>query len=230
MADSDSTQTAPVAASSLAIYLLLLVLAVVFSCFRYWGIYLAGYGLFSGSTGAFLSIFAIPGSLLLILVLTLKNLSFKDSHTALRIVAGFAAGILVVALMFTPLRPGATIYLDGFIASNSKSDLEKLEAWGRQLLQKYSDKSLKLAPQPWKTLHGAPEISADEIPPEIQTLWEDRPTSYAIEDFDNDGQTCVLVSWYLCGILVGKPDYKTTFRAFDVREVRPGVYFFIREK
>ena len=87
---------------------------------------------------------------------------------------------------------------------------------------------------------GKEKLDASEVPSHMGELWRDKP-SIGIAEVTPEGwitapsnhqpgeknqNRCVAFSWYLTGILVGRPDFRSTWNPWYIREIAPGVYAY----
>jgi hypothetical protein len=89
---------------------------------------------------------------------------------------------------------------------------------------------------------GKAKIEDKEIPDRMRRLWRFTPSigvatmspsGFVGGDFPPDGPEvtpkpthCDAFSWYLTGVLVGRPDFRTTWNPWYIQEIVPGVYAY----
>jgi hypothetical protein len=126
----------------------------------------------------------------------------------------------------------------------------QLQHWATDVLTRYKDGKLKTKPSKY-WVAGKESLKENEIPREINKLWWNKP-AIGIATFTRDGigidphdtnseyfnsftassnqVHCVAFSWYLTGVLVGPPDFKTKWNPWYIRQVIPGIYVYCGEK
>jgi hypothetical protein len=176
--------------------------------------------------------------------------------TATRISVGIVTCLALFALFFL-VPPGAATWTLGFAANfRLTKHPVQVQQWATEVLDRYENEKLatKTNAEYWAV--GQEKIEAAEIPEFIRKLWWSKP-SIGIVTMTEDGITrpthpvltqtnavnwpvfgrpqakltrCVAFSWYLTGILVGRPDFHTTWNPWYIHEIIPGVYAFSGEK
>ncbi|MCY3023873.1 MAG: hypothetical protein NTW87_33255 [Planctomycetota bacterium] len=211
--------------------LVLVIVGILLGCYAAFGCYWAGRlggGMNMGS--ALLWAAALLGVLAACLAMIVRVFwcGIRPFKAAM---ARALAALLILLFPFAFLRPGAAAFLDGFSdAVWSRTDPAKVQEWAEGVLARHARKELKLAPQPWHTQYGGPQLAAEEIPDFIRHLWRVPPDYVAIQTFGADKGECVAISWYLHGIVAGPADFQPALRAFRLQRVRPGVHVYILER
>jgi len=152
----------------------------------------------------------------------------------------------IVAAFFAG-APGAAAWTIGFAYNVRLTKHPKeIQKWAMEALAKYEKGQLKTGSKAEDWAFGQ-TLAESEIPNDIRNLWPDKP-SIGIVGITKDGwitnpaQTnadanvssnasagethCLAFSWYLSGMLVGSPDFKTTWNPWYIREIIPGVYAY----
>jgi hypothetical protein len=134
--------------------------------------------------------------------------------------------LVVIAAPFSPVlrlaKPGASRYLDGFCDGKKQSDLDQVQEWAKSALDRHAQGKLSLLQDG--------QLSPGDIPSTVTEIWGKPPYRVAVERVPGDEQPGILISWYLHGMVVGPPNFRTHFAAWEVRQVQPGIYVFMREK
>lgn len=162
------------------------------------------------------------------------------SNKPARVGIGVLVWILGVALIFV-FPAGAKTWTIGF---STHFQLTKhptqVQQWAVGVLERYEAGKLSTSTNAPYWAAGKDELDASEIPLHIADLWHDKP-SIGIAEVTSDGwiaapshdqqgkkkrNICVAFSWYLTGILVGRPDFRSTWNPWYIREIAPGVYAY----
>lgn len=168
--------------------------------------------------------------------------SVTGISTLSRIGFGVAIWMMTVALFFV-FPAGAKTWTLGF-ASNFRLTKHptRVQAWAVEVLDRYEAGQLLTSTNAPYWAAGKPRLHDSEIPEHIRRLWWDKP-SIGIVTMTPDGWitgssstnslvspskplNCVAFSWYLTGILVGRPDFRSTWNPWYIHEIIPGVYAF----
>lgn len=150
-----------------------------------------------------------------------------------RIAVGVVLWAVIFVLCIWPA--GAVLYSRGFeSALKSRGNLDGLQAWARQALEKHEAGQLKTEGEAMYWSAGTLRIAESELPEFLKSGMYKRTEhfwgpEFAIQTgdsgFDGTG-TCVAVSWYLHGVLIGKEDYTTDWNPWYRRRLAPGIYSY----
>jgi hypothetical protein len=172
-----------------------------------------------------------------------------------RITVGVVA-FLAPWLGFFVTPPGAKTQAHGFQAAlRTRSNLDQLQSWVSDALAKYEKGELKLDSEAPKTFPGRERIADSEIPtylkrgvfskfgqyPTIAICHPDEFVSsihtQSTWGVSSESTTksdrpfpCVSISWYLHGVLVGRPDFRTRWSPWYIKQIQPGIYVYEVEK
>jgi hypothetical protein len=156
---------------------------------------------------------------------------------------GVFAWFVTVALFFV-FPAGAKTWTMGF-SSNLQltKNPKRLQEWAVSILDRYEARQLSTATNAPYWAVGKAKLNPSEVPQHIATLWRDKP-SIGIAVVSPEGwitapsgsQTpsnsaekesrCVAFSWYLTGVLVGRPGFRSAWNPWYIREIAPGIYVY----
>jgi hypothetical protein len=164
-------------------------------------------------------------------------------NTASRVGLGLIAWVATVALFFA-FPAGAKTWTMGFSANlRLTKNPKQLQQWAVGILERYEAGQLSTSTNAPYWAAGRVELNASEVPPHIAGLWFDKP-SIGLAAVTPDGgitapseaeasgtpeqqqNRCVAFSWYLTGVLVGRPGFRSTWNPWYIREITPGVYVY----
>lgn len=160
----------------------------------------------------------------------------------------FAKQTFPIEMIRSAIRnvPAAQLWADDLADDvRNKARLAPLQEWSVQTLARYSAgqlatngesafrrpfsvRSVRLTPQevPNWLREGWSEGS-----PEVSILLSDSKISIDSKQLNLSKEPeCIVVGWYLCGLMVGPPDYVTTFRPWYIVKVKPGIYAYSLER
>jgi hypothetical protein len=155
-------------------------------------------------------------------------------------------GLLIGDFFMAP--PGAVAWTIGF-ATNFRLTKHpaQIQQWATGVLTRYENGKLATIPKAKYWAVGQERLADAEVPQHIRNLWWDEPsigiatmtqggwninptltniTGLISEGVSTQRVHCVAFSWYLTGILVGPPDFKSTWNPWYIRQIIPGVYAY----
>ena len=157
---------------------------------------------------------------------------------------GILTWVAMVGL-FVIFPPGAKSWTLG-LATNFRLTKQpmKIQTWVTGVLDRYEAGQLSTSTNAPYWGVGKETVNNSEIPTQIGNLWQAKP-SITIVTFASDGSMsgnsradvelsatagkpirCVAFSWYLTGILVGRPDFRTEWNPWYIHEIMPGIYAY----
>jgi hypothetical protein len=165
-----------------------------------------------------------------------------------RVGIGVLIWVATIALFFV-FPAGAKAWTLGFAANfRLTKHPEQIQEWAVGLLDRYEAGQATTSTNAPYWAAGREKLDDAEIPSHIGRLWRDKPAigivtmtsdgwitnSSQIISFNGGGATgalakrthCVAFSWYLTGILVGRPDFRSTWNPWYIHEIIPGVYAY----
>ncbi len=160
--------------------------------------------------------------------------------TLSRVGVGVLVWIITIALFFV-FPAGAKTWTIGFSTNvQMTKHPREVQQWAVGVLDRYEAGRLSAitnAPY-WAVARN--ELDSSEVPSHIAELWRDKPSIGIAEatpdgritapSHDGPGQKkqtrCVAFSWYLTGILVGRPDFRSTWNPWYIRQIAPGIYAY----
>ena len=154
---------------------------------------------------------------------------------------GFLTYVILFAVFFI-FPPAAATWTLGFVANfRLTKHPAQIQQWATGVLDQYDKGKLATATNAEYWAVGRETLKDVEIPEFIRNLWWEKP-SIGIATITDDGwflsepnqqlQTnakrthCVAFSWYLRGILVGRPDFHSAWNPWYLHEIMSGVYAF----
>jgi len=167
--------------------------------------------------------------------------SVQGISTAAKFLVGLATCVVLFGSFFI-VPPGATTWTLGFAANfRLTKHPAQIQKWASDVLDRYDNGKLATTTNAEYWAVGAEKLDGAEIPEFIQKLWRNKP-SIGVATITDDGwflsepnqklQTnarrthCVAFSWYLTGILVGRPDFHSAWNPWYLHEIMPGIYAF----
>ena len=157
-----------------------------------------------------------------------------------RIGVGAIAWIATVALIFM-FPAGAKTWTIGFSTRfQFTKHPTQIQQWAVSVLDRYERGQLSTSTNAPYWAVGKEELDASEVPSQIGELWRAKP-SIGIAEVTPEGwitapsrnqpgmvkkNRCVAFSWYLTGILIGRPDFHSTWNPWYIREIAPGIYAY----
>ncbi len=174
-----------------------------------------------------------------IAVAALANSLNKGSRVGLGVIAW-----MVTAALFFAFPAGAKTWTMGFSTNlRLTKNPKQLQQWAVSILERYEAGQLSTSTNAPYWAVGKEKLNASEVPPHIAALWREKP-SIGLAAVTPDGwitapsdarvlsspaqeqNRCVAFSWYLTGVLVGRPGFHSTWNPWYIREIRPGVYVY----
>ncbi|MDH4238972.1 MAG: hypothetical protein OEW48_05385 [Phycisphaerae bacterium] len=138
------------------------------------------------------------------------------------------------------------VFLDGGTVAQRANDLaediekkigaEKLQAWCEETMTRYKANELLTDGNSPYWSAGDIKLADEEIPEFIKNVWPKQPDAILPEPdvsiyIANDGEPkYIAISWYYCGVMVGPLDYVERYSYFYLRQVKPGVYVYGKDK
>lgn len=164
-----------------------------------------------------------------------------------RVSIGVATWAVTVAVFF--LFPAAAKTWTLGFAANFRliKDPAQIQKWAVGVLDRYEVEQISTSTNAPYWAVGKEKLKDSEIPSRIAALWQNKP-SIGIVTMTSDGSIgdsfhtrptgdgsssatenythCVAFSWYLTGILVGRPNFRSTWNPWYIHEIMPGVYAY----
>lgn len=162
-------------------------------------------------------------SISMLLFIRITRFQFKYK---LLVAIGVALCYLVIAethFIYT-YQAGRITFMTGFQDAIKEQVVpEHLRKWAIDILVRYEKDEITLKENSPFIYHKLP---ADEIPVFVSNMWSTPPVSVEIWSWNTHEESCIRLRWYLHGILIGKPDYRTDWEPFYIQQWVPGMYFF----
>ena len=150
--------------------------------------------------------------------------------------------VVVVAVFFSA-PAGAAAWTMGFAANFRLTKRPaQVQEWATKVLDRYDAGELATSTNAEYWAVGKAKIEDKEIPDHMRRLWRFKPSigvatmspcGFIEGNFPPDGPEatpkpthCVAFSWYLTGVLVGRPDFRTAWNPWYIQEIVPGVYAY----
>lgn len=162
----------------------------------------------------------------------------KIARVSLSIVA------LLIPVGFLFVFPGAALWTLGFAANfRLTKHPAEIQTWAIDQIQAYHHGILNIDTNSEYWAVGREKICESSIPQNIRELWAQKP-SIGIATMTRDGwlidpkrehnssinygdtTSCVAISWYLHGFLIGKPDFEPSWNPWYMHRMGPGLYAF----
>lgn len=154
----------------------------------------------------------------------------------LRVVLGLGAAILTPLLALFAVPAGAVIYSQGFEhAIQKEPGIPALQRWAEGALRDYQSGYGVTTNEPSYWSPGDVVLDRQSLPPFLKTgVFKPLDVRYfgpEVSVVTNSGRLgvsgeCIAVSWYLHGLLIGKPGFKNDWNPWYCRELAPGVYSY----
>jgi hypothetical protein len=175
----------------------------------------------------------------------------RNSSVIKRITVGFMTFFALFASFFL-FPAGAKTWALGF-SSNFRLTKHpaQIQQWAIGVLDHYESGKLATTTNVEYWAAGLDKIEQSEIPARMQELWRDKPSigiatitdnGWLIQSTGTNAESlraltggvamplklthCVAFSWYLTGVLVGRPDFQSKWNPWYLHEIRPGIYVF----
>jgi hypothetical protein len=139
-----------------------------------------------------------------------------------------------ITLLTTPA--GAVIYSRGFeYAIQKDPGIEVLQEWAIKTLKDFDTGQVDWTHHPDYWRPGNVPLPLESLPDFLRngvfsaTIRQGKGPEVSVQANAN-GATCVVISWYLHGLLVGPSDYETNWSPFYLKQLAPGVYSYHIEK
>lgn len=153
-----------------------------------------------------------------------------------RILLGLACALLSPFLALYAVPAGAVIYSRGFESAIQKDPgIQRLQRWAEEELKAFRSRggSTTNTPSYWNP--GDVLLDADSLPCFLKTgvftplgVYNFGPEFSVVTNggrFGFSGE-CVAISWYLHGLLVGPPEFKSEWDPWYCKQLAPGVYSY----
>jgi hypothetical protein len=128
--------------------------------------------------------------------------------------------------------PPAQLWADDLADDvRTKSGLSSLQDWSVQILARY--RAGQLATNGTAVFSGpfGVRVAPKEVPDWLNEAWPgQKPEISVLLDFSSKEPKCVVVSWYLYGLQVGAPGYRSDYHPFYIVQAKPGIYAYACEK
>lgn len=185
------------------------------------------YGMFDG---VMLFILAPP----VVAIATGLLLPFK--RIVHRLAAAVGAFFLVPFLAIFAVPAGAVIYSHGFEHTvRTQPGIAPLQQWAEKTLSDFQRGAFSATNTPSYWSPGDVLIAPEDLPPLLKTGIFAPTGAYnfgpEVSICARDGKVglqadCIAVSWYLHGLLIGGPDFKSTWNPWYCEQMAPGVYSY----
>ena len=153
-----------------------------------------------------------------------------------RVGIGFGATFLSGFLALFGVPAGAITYSHGFEhALRTKVNIEQLQSWSQETLDKYQHGQLKSEGEPSYWNPGEVLISTNDLPEFLKTgifkpsgVYNFGPEVSICKSAGKIGvsQNCIAISWYLHGVLIGSPNFTNQWNPWYCKEIAPGIYSY----
>jgi hypothetical protein len=146
----------------------------------------------------------------------------------------FAKQTLPVEIIRSTIKrvPPAQLWADDLADDvRTKRRLAPLQDWAVQTLARY--RSGQLATNQGVTFnYVGPSVKLDqkEVPSWLRGAWSGDPPAVSVTLSASNQPECIVVGWYLCGLLVGPTNYVTKWQSWYTVQVKPGIYAYSVEK
>jgi len=110
--------------------------------------------------------------------------------------------------------------------------LAQLQSWSVETLARFRSGELHTNGSPAYWSVGTVRLAAQERPSFVTQRWgltnrwgEESP-EISVMLSTNGQPECVVIAWYLHGIVAGPPEYRLSFQPWCYAEAKPGVYAY----
>jgi hypothetical protein len=127
--------------------------------------------------------------------------------------------------------PPAQLWADDLATDvRTKNRLAPLQNWSVRTLARYQAGQLATTGRATFAGQFSARLDPKEIPSWLHwAWWGDHPEVSVSLNMSNQPQ-CIVVGWYLCGLLVGPTNYVTAWQPWYIVKVKPGIYAYSLEK
>jgi hypothetical protein len=179
----------------------------------------------------------------------------RNASVIKRISVGFVTFLTLFASFFI-FPAGAKTWTLGFATHFRLTKRPaQIQQWANGVLDRYENGTLLTTTNIEYWAAGRDKIEQSEIPPQIQELWLNKPSigiatitdnGWLIQSTQTNAESlraltggvatplklthCVAFSWYLTGVLVGRPDFQSKWNPWYLYEIKPGIYVFCGQK
>jgi hypothetical protein len=152
------------------------------------------------------------------------------------VVYPFVKETLPVEMVRSAIRrvPPAQLWADDLADDvRSKRRLAPLQEWSVQALARYRVGKLATSGKSAYGWASSVRLAPDEIPSWLSGAWwkeggEKPEVSVGLNE--SKEPECIIVGWYLCGLMVGSPEYINKSHPWYIVQVKPGIYAYSVEK
>jgi hypothetical protein len=145
----------------------------------------------------------------------------------------FAKQTLPVEIIRSTIRhePPAQLWADDLADDvRTKKRLAPIQDWSVQTLARYRAGQLATTGRAaFAGLHSA-RLDPKEVPSWLRWAWWGDHPEVSVSLNESNQPECMVVGWYLCGILVGPTNYVTAWQPWYIVQVKPGIYAYSVEK
>lgn len=110
------------------------------------------------------------------------------------------------------------------------ASIPELQTWATDILADFSERNLK--EDDLEGILGANhyELSGPSIPEFVDATWSTKPSFVAVRYSDEGHPECVVLAWYVTGLYVGPKEFVASDRHWMMKQVKPGVFAYGRER
>jgi hypothetical protein len=110
--------------------------------------------------------------------------------------------------------------------------LAELQPWSVQILERFSSGEIHTNGSAAYWSVGTIRLAAQETPAFVTQLWgltnrwSKESPEISVRLSTNRQPECVVIAWYLHGIVAGPPEYRLSFQPWCYAQAKPGVYAY----
>jgi len=114
----------------------------------------------------------------------------------------------------------------------TKRSLAPLQDWAVQTLARYRAGQLATTRGTKFSYFGSHSERLDpkEVPGWLRGAWSGEPPEVSVQLSESNQPECIVVSWYLSGLLVGPTNYVTKWQSGYGVQAKPGIYTYYVER
>ena len=110
--------------------------------------------------------------------------------------------------------------------------LAQLQSWSIETLANFRSGQIRTNGSPAYWSVGTVRLAPEERPAflteqfGLTNRWGDESPEISVMLSSNGQPECVVIAWYLHGIVVGTPEYRLSFNPWCYAEAKPGIYAY----
>ena len=205
-------------------------IAIALPCLDALCAYLSGWGSMNFGFAFLLLLPTLASGPILAFIFLLRSLNLKERPPLFWPGVSGAAVLLfsLPCVLSLFLGPMMALFGEGFADRiNSRAPLDELQTWAVDVLARHERGELKTKKE--QGFASMSVLADEEVPDSVQTLGS-TPPEVMVHKAPSYGCPLVDISWRLYGVLISAPDSQPNGRFFYLRQLRPGVYVYVREK